>query len=310
MQIPKIDISEIEEKEFSRTLLQDFFSAYNKYGFGYIINHGIEKTLIEQLFQVSKQFHSQPLSEKMRVALDHNHRGYIAINTSTDVNSKLADVKKPNQSESFMMMREDKSELPDVYLSGPNQWPKLENFKEVLEKYTYNMTKLGRNLMRLALLSSGVKDLSVMQSLDTPTIWLRLLHYPPISKNSPSDLYGSAPHTDFGCLTILAQDEIGGLQVQTREGKWIDVPKLEGSFVVNVGDMLSRYTNGLLRSTPHRVINKSGKERFSCPFFFDPHTNAVVQPLKGTGKPKFSPINFGEFLREELEASYEKHKKV
>jgi isopenicillin N synthase-like dioxygenase len=310
MQIPKIDISEIEEKEFSRTLLKDFFSAYNKYGFGYIINHGIEKTLIEQLFQVSKQFHSQPLSEKMRVALDHNHRGYIAINTSTDVNSKLADVKKPNQSESFMMMREDKSELPDVYLSGPNQWPKLENFKEVLEKYTFNMTKLGRNLMRLALLSSGVKDLSVMQSLDTPTIWLRLLHYPPISKNSPSDLYGSAPHTDFGCLTILAQDEIGGLQVQTREGEWIDVPKLEGSFVVNVGDMLSRYTNGLLRSTPHRVINKSGKERFSCPFFFDPHTNAVVQPLKGTGKPKFSPINFGEFLREELEASYEKHKKV
>ena len=310
MQIPKIDISEIEEKEFSRTLLQDFFSAYNKYGFGYIINHGIEKTLIEQLFQVSKQFHSQPLSEKMRVALDHNHRGYIAINTSTDVNSKLADVKKPNQSESFMMMREDKSELPDVYLSGPNQWPKLENFKEVLEKYTFNMTKLGRNLMRLALLSSGVKDLSVMQSLDTPTIWLRLLHYPPISKNSPSDLYGSAPHTDFGCLTILAQDEIGGLQVQTREGEWIDVPKLEGSFVVNVGDMLSRYTNGLLRSTPHRVINKSGRERFSCPFFFDPHTTAVVQPLKGTGKPKFSPINFGEFLREELEASYEKHKKV
>ena len=310
MQIPKIDISEIEEKEFSRTLLQDFFRAYNKYGFGYIINHGIEKTLIEQLFQVSKQFHSQPLSEKMRVALDHNHRGYIAINTSTDVNSKLADVKKPNQSESFMMMREDKSELPDVYLSGPNQWPKLENFKEVLEKYTFNMTKLGRNLMRLALLSSGVKDLSVMHSLDTPTIWLRLLHYPPISKNSPSDLYGSAPHTDFGCLTILAQDEIGGLQVQTREGEWIDVPKLEGSFVVNVGDMLSRYTNGLLRSTPHRVINKSGKERFSCPFFFDPHTNAVVQPLKGTGKPKFSPINFGEFLREELEASYEKHKKV
>ena len=310
MQIPKIDISEIEYKEFSRTLLQDFFSAYNTHGFGYIINHGIEKTLVEQLFQVSKQFHSQPLSEKMRVALDHNHRGYIAINTSTDVNSKLADVKKPNQSESFMVMREDKSELPDVYLSGPNQWPKLENFKEVLEKYTCNMTKLGRNLMRLALLSSGVKDLSVMQSLDTPTIWLRLLHYPPISKNSPSDLYGSAPHTDFGCLTILAQDEIGGLQVQTREGEWIDVPKLEGSFVVNVGDMLSRYTNGLLRSTPHRVINKSGKERFSCPFFFDPHTNAVVQPLEGMGKPKFSPINFGEFLREELEASYEKHKKV
>ena len=159
-------------------------------------------------------------------------------------------------------------------------------------------------------MASGVKDLSVMKSFDTPTFWLRLLHYPPIPKNSPSDLYGSAPHTDFGCLTILAQDEIGGLQVQTTEGEWIDVPKLEGSFVVNVGDMLSRYTNGILRSTPHRVINKSGRERFSCPFFFDPHTTAIVQPLKGTGEPKFSPINFSEFLREELEASYKKHKKV
>ena len=245
----------------------------------------------------------------MKVALDHKHRGYIAINTSTDVNSKLADVKKPNQSESFMMMREDKSELPNVYLSGPNQWPEIENFKDVLEKYTSQMTKLGRNLMRLALLSSGVSDLSVMKSFDTPTIWLRLLHYPPIPKTSPSDLYGSAPHTDFGCLTILVQDEIGGLQVQTKEGKWIDVPKVEESFVVNVGDMLSRLTNGLLRSTPHRVINKSGRERFSCPFFFDPHTNAIIQPLNGTGKPNFLPINFGEFLREELEASYEKHKK-
>ena len=174
MQIPKIDISGIEDKEFSRPLLQDFFSAYNEYGFGYIINHGIDKTLIEQLFQVSKHFHSLSLSEKMKVALDHKHRGYIAINTSTDVNSKLADVKKPNQSESFMMMREDKSELPNVYLSGPNQWPEIENFKEVLEKYTSQMTKLGRNLMRLALLSSGVSDLSVMQSFDTPT--LSLIH--------------------------------------------------------------------------------------------------------------------------------------
>tara|TARA_Y100000385_G_scaffold284693_1_gene343205 strand:- start:237 stop:533 length:297 start_codon:yes stop_codon:yes gene_type:complete len=98
--------------------------------------------------------------------------------------------------------------------------------------------------------------------------------------------------------------------VQTREGEWIDFPKVEDSFVVNVGDMLARLTNGVLRSTPHRVINKSGKERFSYPFFFDPHTNATVRPLKGTGKPKFSPINFGEFLRKELEASYEKHKKV
>ncbi len=184
----------------------------------------------------------------------------------------------------------------------------IAGFREILENYTSQMTRLGKNLMRLALMSVGIEDLSILSSFETPTIWLRLLHYPPIPKSSPNDLYGSAPHTDFGCLTILTQDDIGGLQVQTKNGDWIDVPKVEGSFVVNVGDMLNRLTNGILRSTPHRVINKSGKERFSCPFFFDPHVNTNIQPLKGTGKPKFPPINFSEFLQGELKASYEKHK--
>ena len=306
--IPKIDISGVDHNEFPKTLLEEFYHAYNTYGFGYIVNHGIEKDLIHQLFQVSKTFHSLPLSEKMKVALDDNHRGYIAINTSTDVNSKLAEVKKPNQSASFMMMREDKTQIANVYLSGPNQWPEIVGFRETLEKYTSQMTRLGEKLIRLALMSVGIEDLGILNSFETPTIWLRLLHYPPIPKTSPKDLYGSAPHTDFGCLTILTQDGIGGLQVQTKNGDWIDIPKVEGSFVVNVGDMLHRLTNGLLQSTPHRVINKSGQERFSCPFFFDPHVNTNIQPLQGTGKPKFSPINFGEFLRSELEASYQRHK--
>ena len=307
--IPKIDISGVDHNEFPKTLLEKFYHAYNTYGFGYIVNHDIEKDLIDQLFQASKTFHSLPLSEKMKVVLDDNHRGYIAINTSTDVNSKLAEVKKPNQSASFMMMREDKAQIANVYLSGPNQWPEIAGFRETLEKYTSQMTKLGKKLMKLSLMSVGIKDHSILNSFETPTIWLRLLHYPPIPKSSPKDLYGSAPHTDFGCLTILTQDGIGGLQVQTKNGDWIDIPKVEGSFVVNVGDMLHRLTNGLLRSTPHRVINKSGQERFSCPFFFDPHVNTNIQPLQGTGKPKFSPINFGEFLRSELETSYQRHKK-
>ena len=160
----------------------------------------------------------------------------------------------------------------------------------------------------LAPLSVGVTELSVMDSFAKPTTWLRLLHYPPLVRGSPSDLYGSAPHTDFGCLTILAQDDIGGLQVQSRENNWIDVPKLENSFVVNIGDTLHRMTNGILRSTPHRVINTSGREKYSCPFFYDPHVSLDVAPLKGTGKPKFKAINFGDFLRKELGASYQKHK--
>jgi isopenicillin N synthase-like dioxygenase len=86
------------------------------------------------------------------------------------------------------------------------------------------------------------------------------------------------------------------------------VPRLKGSFVVNVGDMLHRMSNGRLRSTPHRVINRSGRERYSCPFFFDPHVNTVIEPLPGTGTPRFKAQKFADFLRSELEASYQAHK--
>jgi len=306
--IPVIDVGSLSGQSPSSALYSSFYEAYHHLGFGYIVNHGIEPALVESVFDASRRFHAMPLEEKMKIALDRKHRGYIAINTSTDVNSQLAEVKKPNQSASFMMMREDREETAGVYLSGPNQWPELDGFRPVLEKFNAELERLAQKLMRVALVSAGVQDLSVMEKFVKPTTWLRLLHYPPLPKGSPVDLYGSAPHTDFGCLTILVQDDIGGLQVQSPDGRWLDVPKLENSFVVNVGDMLHRMTNGLLRSTPHRVINCSGRERYSCPFFYDPNVNLDVAPLKGTGEPKFKAVNFGDFLRRELGASYEKHK--
>ena len=135
-----------------------------------------------------------------------------------------------------------------------------------------------------------------------------MLHYPTVPENSPTNLYGSAPHRDFGALTLLAQDDVGGLQVQTPDGHWMDAPKVENSFVVNIGNMLYKMTNGLLKSTPRRVINRSGKERYSCPFFFDPHVSFTVVPLPETGNPNFEPLNFGEFLRHKLGSAYKQHK--
>ncbi len=97
----------------------------------------------------------------------------------------------------------------------------------------------------------------------------------------------------------------------TDKGDWIDAPRLPGTFVVNVGDILHRWSNGRLKSTPHRVINRSGRERYSCPFFFDPHVTADIAPLDACvpagAKPDFGPINFGDFLRSELQAGYDQH---
>jgi isopenicillin N synthase-like dioxygenase len=289
-------------------LAQEFLTAYGQTGFGYIEDHGVDPALREAVFDASRRFHALPLEEKLKIRVNRSHRGYIPINTSTDVNSTLAEVTKPNQSASFMMMREDATADPDIYLSGPNQWPELAGFREALEAYVTAMSDLGRRLMRIALHATGATDHAVMAAFDTPTIWLRLLHYPPTPAASPDDLYGSAPHTDFGCLTLLAQDDVGGLQVRTPAGNWVDAPYRPGALVVNVGDMLHRMSNGRLLSTPHRVINRSGRERYSVPFFFDPHVNTVIEPLPGTGDPAHAPQKFADFLRSELEASYDAHK--
>ena len=306
-EIPVLDLAPMARGGDTTALALEFAEAYGTTGFGYVINHGVDPSLRKAVFTAARQFHALPEAEKQAIALDARHRGYIAINTSTDVNSDLAEVTKPNQSASFMMMREDAEVDPEVYLSGPNQWPGLRGFRETCEAYVAAMTGLGRRMMGLALEAIGATDRSVLRAFDTPTIWLRLLHYPPQSPQSPGDLYGSAPHKDFGCLTLLAQDDVGGLQVQTPAGDWVDAPPMDGALVVNVGDMLHRMSNGKLKSTPHRVINTTGRERYSVPFFFDPHTSTEIAPLPGTGEAKFDPLNFGAFLKSELEAGYDAH---
>lgn len=307
-EIPVLDLAPLMNGQDTTDLALEFAEAYGKTGFGYVINHGVDPDLRAAVFAASKQFHALPDKEKLAITLDKCHRGYIAINTSTDVNSDLAEVTKPNQSASFMMMREDAEIDPDVYLSGPNQWPVLGGFREACEAYVKVMTELGHSLLGLAIDAVGVTDHSILTAFQTPTIWLRLLHYPPQPPQAPDDLFGSAPHKDFGCLTLLAQDDVGGLQVQTPAGSWVDVPPIDDAFVVNVGDMLHRLSNGKLLSTPHRVINATGRERYSVAFFFDPHVSAKIAPLPETGPAGFEPLNFGEFLKGELEASYNAHR--
>ena len=212
-EIPIIDISGLADGKIT-SVHQDFLKAYRDIGFGYIVGHGIPDDSREGVFEASRRLHALPRERKLDIALNQNHRGFIPINTSTDVNSKLADVKKPNQSESFMMMREDAPDSEAVlrgdYLAGPNQWPELDGFREALEGYNAAMVDLGRRLMQAATVALGADWSSVRRDFETPTTWLRLLHYPPTEPDPDGDLFGSAPHTDFGCLTILAQDQVGG----------------------------------------------------------------------------------------------------
>ena len=293
----------------------ELLAAYGEVGFAYLVSHGIETALVADVFAASQRFHALPVEAKLAIGLNDRHRGYIPINTSTDRNSELATVTKPNQSESFMMMREAGPDDPAVtaghYLAGPNQWPELSGFRATLERYQVAITELGARVVGLFFDALGAEDGSdlVEQWFDPATTWLRLLHYPP--QEPQPDLYGSAPHVDYGAVTILAQDEVGGLQVLAADGRWLDVPHRPGSFVLNTGSMMVRWSNGRLKATPHRVINRSGRERYSVPFFYDPAVTAVVEPLPccidARRPPRFEPELFGDFLRRELSAGYDRH---
>lgn len=291
-------------------------TAYGEVGFAYLVGHDIPRDLIDRVFAASRAFHDLPIERKMSIELDHHHRGYIPIDSSTDRTSTLAVVTKPNQSASFMMMRDDPDGSPDAvagtYLAGSNQWPDLPGFRRPVEAYHAAMCELGRRVIDVVSVVLDDRGGVLARAFDTPTSWLRLLHYPPVPSTEALDLYGSAPHRDFGCITILAQDDVGGLQVGDGEGAWIDVPPRPDAFVMNVGDMLHRWSNGRLLSTPHRVINRSGRQRYSVPFFFDPHMSTTVEPLPSCvddgHPPRFAPIQFATFVRAELTAAYDHHR--
>jgi isopenicillin N synthase-like dioxygenase len=302
--IPVIDVPDLGTAEGDARIAQEVLDAYGQWGFAYIVGHPIDPSLLAAVFDQSQRFHALPLADKLALAAGTEHRGYIPFKTSTDVTSSVETVTKPNQSESFMMI----GAIPQGrYLAGEDRWPDLPGFAETMTAYQEAMTAFAHALMTV--IGSALDDDGrLVAAFDEPTTWLRLLHYPPQDPQSPADEYGSAPHTDFGAITLLAQDDVGGLSVKSPDGDWLDVPPMDGAFVMNVGDMLHRWSNGRLRSTPHRVTNRSGRERYSVPFFYDPCVTATITPLASQGAPRFKPLAFDAFLRSQLEASYDNHR--
>lgn len=318
--LPIIDLAPLQTGDEAglRQVAQRIDEVYSVLGFGYLANHGLPASLINDLFQASAQFHALPREVKLAIEINEFHRGFIPINTSTDTTTKLAKVTKPQQSESFMMMHELTDDDPDVragaFLAGPNQWPAvLPEFRTTVRAYHTALCDLSRQLVRAVAVALHLPPDTLTPHFTRPTTFLRLLYYPPQPPQSPDDLYGSSPHTDYGFLTLLLQDEVGGLQVRTPAGEWIDAPPIPGTLVMNVGDMLHQWSNGRLLSTPHRVINRSGRARYSCPFFFDPDLRTVIEPLatcvSAENPARFAPLVYGDFLYEQLHANHAQHAK-
>ncbi|HEY0418742.1 MAG TPA: 2-oxoglutarate and iron-dependent oxygenase domain-containing protein [Acetobacteraceae bacterium] len=309
--LPVIDCGGLGQGEAAEAALaRELDAAFRDVGFCYFRNIGVAPDLVDGLFAASRDFHALPEAAKRALSMNKAHRGYMAPNTSLIVTSSVAQVKRPNYSESLMIMHEVAPDDPrhGTEVHGPNQWPDLPGFRDAVEAYEAAIRRFCLDLLRPMAMALDLPPGWFVPHFAQPTTFLRLLHYPPQPPDSPDDAFGSAPHTDYGFLTVLCQDNAGGLEVRRRDGAWLKAPPIPGTWVVNVADMLSRWTNGRWQSTPHRVRNLSGGDRYSCPYFFDMSMDSIVECLPSctdaANPPRHPPVRYGDYLMERLDRNY------
>lgn len=311
--LPVIDLGGMPDDEAAEKAIGRMLDkAFRETGFCYFANTGVDPALIAAMFDASRRFHAQPMAAKRALAMNAFHRGYMEPKSSLIETSSVARVTKPNDSELFMLMHEVSSDDPryGTPLNGPNQWPDLPDFREPVAAYNRVMLDFCRRLLAPVARALDLPSDYFQPFFRNPTTFLRLLHYPPQAADAPGDAFGSAPHTDYGFITILAQDGIGGLEVRPRGGDWIAAPPIPGTFVVNVADMLARWSNDRWISTPHRVKNVSGYDRYSCPYFFDMDLDCTVACLAEAGdSPRYEPVVYGDYLLERLDRNYNYRKR-
>ncbi|MGH9885030.1 MAG: isopenicillin N synthase family dioxygenase [bacterium] len=255
-------------------------AACRAHGFFYVVGHDLDPELIVRLERLSRAFFAQDLATKRRIAMVHGGRawrGYFA--TGEELTSGV-----PDRKEGLYLGQELASDHPLVRartpIHGANLFPDLPGFRETVLAYIAAVTALGHGVLAGIAASLELEpDYFAKRYTADPLILFRIFNYPaPIS--SQVGEWGVGEHTDYGLLTLLLQDDNGGLEVHTDAG-WIDAPPMPGSFVCNIGDMLDRMTRGLYRSTPHRVRASAARDRLSLPLFFDPSFHARVQPIEG-----------------------------
>lgn len=281
-------------------------------GFFSIENHGIPQDLIDRAFAASQRFHALPLERKMEIPLNSDNVGYMPVNASMQRHSKVEEARKPNYNGSFFCKIDRGPDDPAVKAKTPfmgmNQWPRdLPGFREAVMAYQNAVRTLGQKMLPVVARSLNLQPDFFAPYFDPPQISHRLLHYPVRNESEPEQ-FGTGAHTDAGFLTYLMQNGVSGLQVRRRDGTWFDAPVLPGKFVVNTGDMLRRWTNDRYLSTPHRVLNVNGVERYSMALFFDTNLDQVMTCLptcQGPGNPpKHEPITYRSYLTEFLNANY------
>ncbi|NMO19887.1 isopenicillin N synthase family oxygenase [Pyxidicoccus fallax] len=280
--LPVIDMASLfaPARVSERALVaRDIERACRDSGFFYVTGHGVSDDVLARLERASHRFFALPRAAKEAMSME---RGGAAWRGWFPLGGELTSG-RPDRKEGLYLGTELGAEHPRVKegwpLHGANLWPaEVPELRAAALDYIDAATRAAHALMEGVALSLGL-DADYFQRNYTaePTVLFRIFHYPAEPEDG-EERWGVGEHTDYGLLTLLAQDANGGLQVKTPRG-WVEAPPLPGTLVCNIGDMLDRMTGGAYRSTPHRVKNVSGRDRLSFPLFFDPDFAAEVKPL-------------------------------
>ncbi|KRW98966.1 hypothetical protein PPERSA_11567 [Pseudocohnilembus persalinus] len=287
-------------------------------GFFYL-NHKnlIKNSLIQQVFQESKIFFSLPQKTKLKLKASQNNgmRGYIPFEAE-NLNPKQR--KRGDTKESYHIGRHvplNSYENQLFPMSKPNVFPdlndkdfqSLQNFQKIMEEYHKQMQDIGHLTIKLIAKSINLPENFFDKYITRPLVTLRICHYSKEISDPNSEAMGCGEHTDYGIITLLKTDQVEGLQIYLND-KWIDVPYIEDAFIVNIGDLLQRWTNNKFKSTLHRVVNKTGQERYSLPYFYEPNFDSKIEVLEqfiDENNPcLFPPIISGEHLLDMYSKTY------
>ncbi len=302
--IPIIDISALDQESSSalRQVGDAICEAAQKEGFFYIVGRQIDTHLTDSVFEVAKTFFDLPEHKKSQVAAVDTHRGFLRRGEATMQGYASADIK-----ESFIWGLEQQmasdSNTPDSVMLAPNRWhSELPGMRVVLNQYFQGMHRLAASLLRAIAISLDRCDDYFTRFFNRPVSRGALIYYP--GSETRNGGYGVSPHTDFGCLSLLAQRS-AGLQVELTGGEWAEVEPLADSYVVNVGDLMSRWTNGLFRSVPHCVVNTSGSARYSAVVFVDPDSQTLINPiLNADDERRYEPISCETYIAKRFDRSF------
>ena len=295
--IPVVDIGPLREGTDARKVAKELHAASKGLGFIYIKGHGIPDSIIDAARAGAFDFFAQPETLKATVKISDKHRGWLGQG-----GAKMKDGAKADLKESFIWGHQDSQghTVEDHPLRGSNQWPaEPQQMQKNAMDYFTHAHDVAHHLMRGFALGLDLNEDFFLKTAARPMSRASYVYYPAQPSEMGEGQFGVGPHTDFGVLTVLCQDAVGGLQVKDAKGDWIQAPPIEGTLIVNVADLLSRWTDGAYKSTPHRVVNSSGKERLSMVLAFDPDPETLIDACGVFGPdhvPNEAAITCGDYL--------------